>query len=90
MPLLLKKRGYKIYTIDGKIAVDRICKFENITGELEIVQQQVGIPEPLDLPNAKSQYRKDKRSYRDILGEEDKTRIAHLFHDEINLLGYEW
>ena len=89
-PLTLKKRGYGVYMIDGRVAVDKVCKFENLTEELEAIRNQVGIPEPLELPKAKSQYRKDKRSYRDILGEEDKARIAELFHDEIRMGEYEW
>ena len=90
IPLLLRKRGYKLYTIDGKVAVDKICRFENLSKELEEVRKQVGIPEKLELPRAKSRYRKDKRHYRDILGEADRARIADLFHDEISLFGYEW
>ena len=39
---------------------------------------------------AKSNFRKDKRSYREILNEEDRTMIAELFRDEINLFGYEF
>ncbi len=89
-PMFLKKRGYKTYTIDGEIVVDKICKFENIIEELEAIRIQIGIPEKLELPRAKSRFRKDKRGYRNILTEEDKSRIAELFHDEINLFGYEW
>lgn len=89
IPLRLKKRGYMVYTIDGIIAVDKICRFENIADEIEIIRKQVGLPEKLELPNAKSQYRKDKRSCRDILSDEDKAKIAQLFRDEINIFGYE-
>lgn len=89
-PLRLKKKGRELYTIDGKIVVDRICRFENLANELEVVRKHVGIPEPLELPMAKSSFRKDKRCYRDILGDEDKVRIMKLFRDEIDILGYEY
>ncbi len=89
-PLTLKKRGYELYTIDGKVAVDKICKFENLTKELEEIRVQLGIPEKLNLPWAKPGIGKDQRSYRDIIGEEDRDRISELFRFEINLLGYEW
>jgi hypothetical protein len=89
-PLVLKRRGFELYTIDAQIAVDRICRFETISEELEIVRNLVGIPEELVLPRAKSRFRKDKRSYREILGEAEKVKIAELFRDEINLLGYEF
>ncbi len=89
-PLVLKKRGYDIYTINGTVAVDKVCRYENLTMELDEVRKHVGIPEKLQLPRAKSQFRKDKRSYQEILGRADKARIAELFHDEINLFGYQW
>lgn len=88
--LHLKTNGCEVYMIDGEIAVDKVCRFENITEELEIFRKQIGIPEILDLPNAKSHYRKDKRSYRDILNDEDKALIGQLFRDEINIFKYEW
>jgi hypothetical protein len=90
IPQLLKKKGYEVYTIDGGLAVDKICRFENLSEELEEVRKKVGIPEKLELPRAKSKFRKDKRDYREIFGEADKARIADLFHDEINLFGYEF
>lgn len=89
-PLILKERGYELYTIDGQVAVNRVCKFENLTEELEEVRKQLGLPEKLDLPRAKSQYRKDKRNYRDILGEGDKEKVLDLFFDEVDLHGYEF
>ena len=90
VPLTLKERGYGLYTIDGEIVVDRVCRFENLSEELEAVRTRVGIPESLELPTAKSRHRSDRRSYRDLLGEDDKAWIAELFCDEIRMFKYEW
>ena len=90
VPLVLKRRGFELYTVDGQIAVDKVCRFENLSEDLEVIRKQLGIPEKLELPRAKSRFRKDKRSYRDIFGEEEKVKIEELFRDEINLLGYEF
>ena len=70
--------------------VDKVCKFENLTEELDAIQKLVGIPEKLELPRSKSQYRKDKRSYRVILGDDDRAYVSKLFRDEISMLKYEW
>ncbi len=86
----LKRKGLELYSIDGQIAVDKVCRFESISAELESIRTQLGITEKLELPHAKSRFRKDKRSYRDILDEEQKTRIADMFSDEIKLMGYEF
>lgn len=89
-PLILKKRGYSLYTIDGRVAVDRVCKFENISEELEVIQHRVGIPEKLQLPNAKSRFRQDRRKHYEVLKDQDRLKIAEMFYDEISLLGYEF
>ena len=90
VPLDLKRFGFGIYTIDDQIAVDKICRFESISEELEVIRKRLGIPDALELPRAKSKLRKDKRSYRDILNEEEKLKIEEMFHEEISLLGYEF
>jgi len=88
--LNLKRRGYGLYTIEGQIAVDKVCRFESILDDLEAIRKQVGISGELDLPRAKSRFRTDKRCYREIFDEEGRGEIAELFHEEINLFGYEF
>jgi hypothetical protein len=89
-PDLLKRRGIDAYRIDGKIAVDKICRFEHLQEDLDAVCKQVGIPGRLELPHAKSGHRKDKKNYRTIITESDRDRIAEMFKDEIELMGYEF
>jgi hypothetical protein len=50
----------------------------------------LGLPDKLDLARAKSKFRTDKRSYREILGPKEQARIAEVFSDEIRLYGYEF
>lgn len=86
----LKRRGIQLYTIDGQIAVDKICLYENLASDLEDVRRQLNMPEPLALPKTKSGTRKDKRHYRDILSPEQQAKIAELFADEIDLFAYKF
>ncbi len=86
----LKRKGLELYSINGQIAVDKVCRFENISTELESIRTRLGITEKLELPHAKSRFRKDKRSYREILDNEQQARIADMFSDEIRLMGYEF
>ena len=90
MPLMLKKKGFELYTIDGKVVVNRVCLFENLKEELERIRVQLGLTEELVLPKSKSSFRKDKRSYREILDEKQKEKIRNLFSEEIALYGYEF
>lgn len=87
-PALLRHKGYDLYTINDQVAVDKICRFEHLETDMEAVRQQIGLPEKLELPRAKSGFRRDKRSYRDILDEPDRDKIAEMFQKEIDLLGY--
>lgn len=86
--LTLKRRGYEVYTLGGQVAVDRICRFEAIAEELEEVRKTIGLPEPLVLPHAKARHRADSRSYREVLGKEERDWVAQTFGDEMRLLGY--
>jgi hypothetical protein len=86
----LRKQGRDLYTIGGEVVVDRVCRFEALDDELEAVCRKLGMPQPLELPRAKGGFRRDRRSYRDLLGERERQRIAEFFHDEITRLGYEF
>lgn len=90
IPLALKRRGYDVYTINSKVVVDRICRFEHLPKELEKIRSELNIPEELELPRAKVNFRKNKSSYREILNDKERAKIASLFIDEITLFGYEF
>jgi hypothetical protein len=90
VPKILKSRGFDSYTIDGAVAVDTVCRFENLEEELERIRVRLGLPERIDLPRAKSSSRKDRRSYREILNEDERETIRALFKEEIALFGYEF
>jgi hypothetical protein len=87
-PLILKRRGLDLYTIDGELAVDRICRFERLDDELRDVAEHLKLPSELKLPRAKSQFRPDKRSPADLMSSRDRDRIGHIFEDEIRRFGY--
>ena len=41
-PLILKRKGFELYTNDGQIAVNKVCRLENISEELETIRSQLG------------------------------------------------
>lgn len=85
---VLTTRGFDIYTVDGKTAVDRVCLYENLDKELEEVAERLGLPERLVLPRAKGGARKDRRHYSDMLSRSDEQKISKRFAREITLFGY--
>jgi hypothetical protein len=80
--------NYPIYTIDNELAVDRVCRFENLNQEIEDVALQLGLPGVLVLPKAKVGFRKDKRPYQEIIGKKERELIQSLCQKEIDLFGY--
>ena len=77
-----------MYTIDNEVVVDRVYFYESLEDSLESIRLQLGIAEPLVLPSAKSEWRKDQRNYREILTNDEREKIADLFRDEIALFGF--
>jgi hypothetical protein len=83
-------RAFDVYSIDDRVAVDRVCRFERLDEELEQVARSIGLPALPELPHAKGGHRADRRSYRDALSPQDRERIARVYGREIATLGYEW
>lgn len=84
----LRKMGYENYTIDGTVVVDKVCLYEKLERDLQDIANIVRLPEELELPHAKSKYRKDKRHYRELLNDESKQFIEQYFSEEIHLFNY--
>lgn len=87
-PATLHRRGFGLYTLDGGVIADKICRYENLAEELEAVRQHLGMPEPLELPQAKGGFRPDKRRYQELYAPEQRDFVAQKFTREIELLGY--
>ena len=85
-------RYFAWYTDDDKkLMVDKVVKFENLSGDLGDVFEKLGIPFSGDLGvRAKSDFKKDRRSYKDIFTKEQADIIGNVFKDEISMHGYEF
>jgi hypothetical protein len=84
----LNDNGWGVYTIDGAVAVDRVCRYEDLAAELAFLQQRLGLRAPLAMPRTKHTSRGDRRPYREVLSADDARRIGEIFADEIALMGY--
>lgn len=75
----------------SRIIVDRVLKYESLDQELGSVFHTLGIPYSGELNvNEKSEYRTDRRSYKDILSIEQADLISHAFANEISFFGYSY
>jgi hypothetical protein len=73
----------------GNLLVDRVLKYETLTEELSEVFGRLGVPFNGDLGvHAKSEYRTDRRNYREVFTPEQRSIVERLFAKEIALHGY--
>ena len=87
---ILKEKGYWSYTIDGSVVVDRIVRYELLDEEMEDIRKHLGIQEPLILPRAKGNFRKDRRHYSEVLSPNERRIVESFFSEEICLMGYQF
>jgi hypothetical protein len=80
--------NYPIYTLNGQVAVDYLGRYENLDEDLATISRTLGFPEKLILPRTKANFRKDKRPYRELYGEDEVRIISELCKKEIDLLHY--
>jgi hypothetical protein len=73
----------------GSIIIDRVIHYESLTSDLSEIFKTLGIPFAGSLGvNAKSEYRTDRRPYREIYTPDQAQLIANHFQLEIQLHGY--
>lgn len=89
-PRKLMEKGWLLYTISGEIAVDKVCRYEDLESDLEEVRGRLGLSQPLELPAAKSSYRARRGDYRNSYGDVEREIVRRAFHPEIVALGYEF
>lgn len=87
---LKKIKGYDQYTIGKTLAVDAIFKFEDMETALQTISEKLNLKDPLKLPDVKlkSGFRKDTRSYTEVLTETEKQLIDTIWARERVLMGY--
>lgn len=79
---------YDRYSINGRIAVDCVAKYEVLQEELSRICRWLGISFDGRLPSAKANARQDRRMYSEILTAGMAEEIRKKFAREIALLGY--
>ena len=87
--LRLKRYGFDVYTVDGTVAVDRICRYEHLAEEFERIRAKLRLLDhEVILPSAKSRFRQRGKSYQSYYNEAERLLIARRFEQEIALLDY--
>lgn len=77
--------NWPIYTIDDRIAVDFVGRFERLHEDLGRVFERIGLPPPI-LPHAKASGTRKRTT--DWYGPGERRRVERLFGHEIETFGY--
>ena len=85
---MVKLNNYDIYSINGKIAVDFVMRYENLTEDLQKLIGILGVEECVTLGDFRSNWRKEKRDYREYYNNRTRNLIAKWYRREIEAFGY--
>jgi hypothetical protein len=77
--------------VNGNIIVDRILRYESLLSDLSDLCEKLGIPFNGDLGfKINSQFRNDRRDYRDVYTNSQKQIVKNVYKKEIEIMGYEF
>lgn len=78
------------YTINDKIIVDFIGRYENLNNDLLFICNRLNIPWDGKLTKEFGKFRSDKSSYRKYYDDHTKQLVEEIFNKEINFFGYKF
>lgn len=80
--------NWDIYTINEKIAVDHVGRYENLVNELEYIQDKIGLSINLSNIHAKGNIRKKSKNIMSHYDNETEEILASIYQKEIKQFGY--
>jgi hypothetical protein len=92
-PALERVKNVQLYSIDGKIVVDRFLRYERLADDFAAFMADLGVEPPPALPHAKSSHRPaasrgDEPAYRHFYDEATREAVARYYAREIAHFGY--
>ena len=81
-------KGYELYTIDDKVVVDFIGKYESLKKDFEYVCNKLDVHLSPSLPQLRSEYKEDDRHYSDFYNSETRKIVETIFRKELEMFSY--
>jgi hypothetical protein len=81
--------NWHLYTIDDRVAVDFMVRYERLADDLATVSKRLNLPE-LALPRAKGGHRESRAHYSSLIDVDGRARIEQVCAREIAEFGYQW
>lgn len=83
-------KNFHAYTIDGRIAVDRVLRYETLAEDFARLVRDLGLRDVPDLPRQKSGLRPSGVHYRTYYDDETRDAVARIYRREIEAFGYDF
>ncbi|WP_346387016.1 sulfotransferase family 2 domain-containing protein [Nocardioides sp.] len=84
----LATKNARTYRVRGRIAVDRVLRYESLDNEIAELWSHLSMPGTPELPRAKGGARPARAPYQELYDEESRERVRTLFADAIAEFGY--
>ena len=78
---------FPLYSIDGRMAMDAVGRFEHVHDDLTAILAKIGVDEPVELPREKTA-RPGERDTPTVFTPELDAHVARVFAREIAEFGY--
>jgi hypothetical protein len=79
---------FNMYSLDGKLAVDYVCRYEDLEAGLNEIGRLIGCKIPA--PGHLNAWTRNDRDYRKLYSETSRDIVAKRFAREIELFNYEF
>lgn len=84
--------NWHLYADGDRLIVDHVGRYESLDESLASIAERLGLGEQIALPEqrTKSEYRRDRRHWRDVLSTDDRRLVEAACRREIAVFGYAW
>lgn len=84
--------NWHLYTAEDQLIVDHVGRYETLDESLAFVAERLGLGAAITLPaqRTKSEYRRDRRHWQEVLSDDDRRLVEAVCRREIEAFGYAW
>lgn len=84
--------NWHLYADGDRPIVDHVGRYESLAESLTAIAERIGLAEPLVLPEqkTKSEFRRDRRPWREVLSAADRGVVEAACRRELEAFGYTW
>lgn len=83
-------RNWEVYSIDNRIIVDRVIKYDNLDQEIREIFSKLGIQNVIEMPRLNKSYSGCRDHYSKYYSDETRALIQNWYRPEIEAFGFQF